>query len=104
MFISCAGIFPPGARCTAALKEVLGDPPWHSRNGGDVKKYVAMAKDRNSGFKRLGFGHRVYKNFICVKIIKAAADKALSELGFFAMLEQRVVLAQLRRAPCWPRP
>jgi citrate synthase len=51
-------------------------------DGGDVKKYVAMAKDKNSGFKLMGFGHRVYKNFDPrAKIIKAAADKVLSKLG-----------------------
>ena len=52
------------------------------KNGGDVKKYVAMAKDKNSGFKLMGFGHRVYKNFDPrAKIIKAAADKVLAKLG-----------------------
>jgi citrate synthase len=51
-------------------------------SGGDVKKYVEMAKDKNSGFKLMGFGHRVYKNFDPrAKIIKAAADKVLSKLG-----------------------
>jgi citrate synthase len=52
------------------------------RDGGDVKKYVQLAKDRNSGFKLMGFGHRVYKNFDPrAKIIKAAADKVLAKLG-----------------------
>ena len=32
-------------------------------DGGDVKKYVDMAKDKNDGFRLMGFGHRVYKNF-----------------------------------------
>ena len=32
-------------------------------DGGDYKKYMKMAKDKNSGFKLMGFGHRVYKNF-----------------------------------------
>jgi citrate synthase len=51
-------------------------------SGGSVKKYVEMAKDKNSGFKLMGFGHRVYKNFDPrAKIIKAAADKVLSKLG-----------------------
>jgi citrate synthase len=51
-------------------------------NGGDVKKYVALAKDKNSSFKLMGFGHRVYKNFDPrAKIIKAAADKVLAKLG-----------------------
>ncbi len=50
--------------------------------GGDVKKYVAMAKEKNSGFKLMGFGHRVYKNFDPrAKLIKAAADKVLGKLG-----------------------
>jgi citrate synthase len=52
------------------------------KDGGDVKKYIAMAKDKNSGFKLMGFGHRVYKNFDPrAKIIKVAADKVLSKLG-----------------------
>ncbi len=31
--------------------------------GGDVKKFVDMAKDKRSNFRLMGFGHRVYKNF-----------------------------------------
>jgi citrate synthase len=51
-------------------------------DGGDVKKYVALAKDKNSSFKLMGFGHRVYKNFDPrAKIIKAAADTVLSRKG-----------------------
>jgi len=51
-------------------------------DGGDVKKYVALAKDKDSAFKLMGFGHRVYKNFDPrAKIIKAAADKVLAKLG-----------------------
>ncbi|HXT21106.1 MAG TPA: citrate/2-methylcitrate synthase, partial [Thermoanaerobaculia bacterium] len=33
------------------------------RDGSDYQKYVAMAKDKASGFRLMGFGHRVYKNF-----------------------------------------
>ncbi|HQY59958.1 MAG: citrate synthase [Myxococcales bacterium] len=52
------------------------------RDGGDVKKYVAMAKDKTSGFRLMGFGHRVYKNFDPrAKIIKEACDKVLANLG-----------------------
>ena len=29
--------------------------------GGDYRRFVEMAKDKNSGFKLIGFGHRVYK-------------------------------------------
>jgi len=52
------------------------------KDGGDVKKYVALAKDKTSNFRLMGFGHRVYKNFDPrAKIIKAAADKVLEKLG-----------------------
>jgi len=51
-------------------------------DGGDVKKYVELAKDKNSTFRLMGFGHRVYKNFDPrAKIIKATADKVLGKLG-----------------------
>lgn len=45
------------------------------KDGGDVSKYVAKAKDKNDNFRLMGFGHRVYKNFDPrAKIIKKAAD------------------------------
>lgn len=52
-------------------------------DGGDVAKYVDMAKNaKTSGFRLFGFGHRVYKNFDPrAKIIKKAADDVLSKLG-----------------------
>jgi len=51
-------------------------------DGGDYKKYVEMAKDKNSGFRLMGFGHRVYKNFDPrAKLLKQAADAVLEELG-----------------------
>jgi citrate synthase len=51
-------------------------------DGGDYQKYVGMAKDKNSGFRLMGFGHRVYKNFDPrAKILKATADEVLAELG-----------------------
>ncbi len=51
-------------------------------DGGNVQKYVDLAKDKNSKFRLMGFGHRVYKNFDPrAKIIKATADKVLNKLG-----------------------
>lgn len=51
-------------------------------DGGDVKKYMAKAKDKNDPFRLMGFGHRVYKNFDPrAKIIKKAADDVLAKLG-----------------------
>jgi len=51
-------------------------------DGGDVNKYLNMAKDKNSTFRLMGFGHRVYKNFDPrAKIIKKTADEVLQKLG-----------------------
>lgn len=44
-------------------------------------KYVEMAKDKNSGKRLMGFGHRVYRNFDPrAKILKAAADDLLEKM------------------------
>lgn len=52
------------------------------KDGGNVEKYVALAKDKNSDFRLMGFGHRVYKNFDPrAAIIKKACDRVLSTLG-----------------------
>ena len=49
---------------------------------GDYKKYVDMAKDKSSGFRLMGFGHRVYKNFDPrARILKKMTDDVLDELG-----------------------
>lgn len=42
--------------CVAMLDRIRDD-------GGDVDKYVDMAKDKSNGFRLMGFGHRVYKSF-----------------------------------------
>ncbi len=52
------------------------------KDGGNVDKYVAKAKDPESNFRLMGFGHRVYKNFDPrAKIIKQCADDVLNKLG-----------------------
>ncbi len=51
-------------------------------DGGNIDKYVDMAKDKDSGFRLMGFGHRVYKNFDPrATIIKSACDRVLNLLG-----------------------
>lgn len=51
-------------------------------DGGDAKKYLEKAKDKNDPFRLMGFGHRVYKNFDPrAKIIKKACDSVLNKLG-----------------------
>jgi citrate synthase len=47
-----------------------------------VGKAVERAKDKNSGFRLMGFGHRVYKNFDPrATIIREMTHKVLNELG-----------------------
>jgi citrate synthase len=47
-----------------------------------IPEYVAKAKDKNSGFRLMGFGHRVYKNFDPrAKVMKESADEVLNLLG-----------------------
>ena len=51
-------------------------------DGGKIDKFVDMAKDKDSGFRLMGFGHRVYKNFDPrATVIKNACDKVLDKLG-----------------------
>ena len=48
----------------------------------DYEKYVKLAKDRDAGFRLMGFGHRVYKNFDPrARILKSSADRVLEQLG-----------------------
>jgi citrate synthase len=52
------------------------------KDGGDVKKFIDKAKDKDDTFRLMGFGHRVYKNYDPrAKIIKKNADEVLSGLG-----------------------
>ena len=47
-----------------------------------IPDYIAKAKDKNSGFRLMGFGHRVYKNFDPrAKVLKESADEVLELLG-----------------------
>ena len=51
------------------------------RSGDDGSRFIAAAKDKASGKKLMGFGHRVYKNYDPrAKIIKKACDEVLEKL------------------------
>ncbi len=61
--------------CVNMLEQII-------ENGGDVKKFVSMAKDKKSGFRLMGFGHRVYKNHDPrATLIKGHCDKLLAKLN-----------------------
>ncbi|MBI2870376.1 MAG: citrate synthase [Candidatus Omnitrophica bacterium] len=70
--------------------------PWHGganqaviemletiqQDGGDVRKFIQHVKDRKSGVRLMGFGHRIYKNFDPrAQILKKACDDVLGKLG-----------------------
>ena len=52
---------------------------------GDVSRvgeYIKKAKGKNSGFRLMGFGHRVYKNYDPrAKLMRETCHEVLSELG-----------------------
>ena len=59
--------------CVEMLEQIVAD-------GGNVKKYVELAKKKDSEFRLMGFGHRVYKNYDPrATLIKASCDKLLAD-------------------------
>jgi citrate synthase len=54
------------------------------RQGGVAKvgEFIARVKDKNSGVKLMGFGHRVYKNYDPrAKLMRETTHEVLAELG-----------------------
>jgi len=52
------------------------------RSGDDGRRFIAAAKDKNSGKKLMGFGHRIYRNHDPrARIIKEASDRLLTALN-----------------------
>ena len=51
--------------------------------GLTAAQFIVQVKDKKTGIRLMGFGHRVYKNFDPrAKIIKRACDELLQKLGF----------------------
>ena len=66
----------------------------------NIESCVARAKDKASGFRLMGFGHRVYKNFDPrAKVMKQTCDEVLAALGIndpqlaLAMELERIALS-----------
>jgi citrate synthase len=48
----------------------------------NIPAFIAQVKDKNSGVKLMGFGHRVYKNFDPrAKLMRETCYEVLEELG-----------------------
>src|SRR5262252_3486609 len=74
----CALWGPLHGGANQAVLEMLEDI---HRSGDDGSKFITAAKDKNSGKRLMGFGHRVYKNYDPrAKIIKRACDDLLDKL------------------------
>jgi citrate synthase len=83
LFASCAaGICALwGKLHGGANVEVLDMLDKIHKGGMTAEEYLKLAKDKTSGVRLMGFGHRVYKNFDPrAKILKGAADKVLAKL------------------------
>jgi len=74
----CALWGPLHGGANQAVIEMLEDI---HKSGDDGSKFVTAAKDKNSGKRLMGFGHRVYKNYDPrAKIIKRVCDDLLSKM------------------------
>ena len=78
-----AGIYALwGPRHGGANQQVMEMLETIHADGGNVRKYVEMAKDRTQPFRLAGFGHRVYKHYDPrAKILKRACEQVLDVLG-----------------------
>ena len=62
-----------------AVVEMLTDI---QNNKGDIKPFIARARDKNDPFRLMGFGHRVYKTFDPrAKIMKQMCHRILDRLN-----------------------
>jgi citrate synthase len=70
-----------GPRHGGANQRVLEMLQVIADDGEDVDKYVRLAQDKNSSFRLMGFGHRVYKNYDPrARILGTMVDQVLNNL------------------------
>ena len=61
-----------------AVLDMLSDI---AADGGDIKSFVAKVKNRESGVRLMGFGHRVYKNYDPrAAIVKQSAQQVINKM------------------------
>jgi citrate synthase len=74
----CALWGPLHGGANQAVIEMLGEI---HREGDDGSRFIEAAKDKKSGRRLMGFGHRVYKNFDPrAKLIKKQCDELIEAL------------------------
>ncbi len=79
-----------------ANEEVINMLQQMVKDGGDIDKYINMAKDKSNAFRLMGVGHRVYKSYDPrAKIIKQCVHELLDKLGIHdPLLEMAVQLEE----------
>jgi len=72
---------PAHGGANEACLNMLGDI--QAKGGVEkVGEFIAQVKDKNSGVKLMGFGHRVYKNYAPrAKLMQETCNEVLKELG-----------------------
>ena len=83
LFASCAAGINAlwGPRHGGANQGVIEMLEYMHAEGMSPKEYIARTKDKKSGVRLMGFGHRVYRNFDPrAKILKKAADDLLDSM------------------------
>ena len=74
----CALWGPLHGGANQAVVEMLSDI---QANGGNMKPFIARAKDRNDPFRLMGFGHRIYRTYDPrARIMKEVCDRILNKL------------------------
>ncbi len=84
VFASCAaGVCALWGRLHGGANEQVIEMLEQIKKGGlTPEECIKMAKDKNSSFRLMGFGHRVYKNYDPrAKILRKVADQVLTKLG-----------------------
>ena len=75
----CALWGPLHGGANVAVMDML-DKIYAGKNSPE--EFVRLAKDKNSGVRLMGFGHRVYKNFDPrAKVLKRSCDKVLAKIN-----------------------
>ena len=81
----CALWGPLHGGANQAVLEMLEDI---HKSGDDGSRFIAEAKDKKSGKRLMGFGHRIYKNYDPrAKIIKKTADEVFEVTGRNPLLD-----------------
>ena len=78
-----------GERHGGANQKVIEMLEQIAKEGGDVGKFVAKAKDRNDTSRLMGFGHRVYKSYDPrAAILKRTCGEVIERVGGSSSLLQ----------------